>query len=129
VTAKCDVWRTLWASSRTAGVLRLGVQQVTVPLAWPSCSTAFQGFCAMTPHGPSRVLCCATSCPVLVSCSAECRALGCKSPKKADLAASRYKTCVSHQNTALRQKRVGIQHAHRRVHLICQHAGLPNGCQ
>ena len=46
----------------------LGLHSETVPLAWPSDSTALCGFCRMTSHVPSRVLCCATICPVLVSC-------------------------------------------------------------
>ena len=121
--AACTPSHTRWASSRTAGVLRLGVQQVTVPLAWPRCSTAFQGFCAITPHGPSRVLCCATSCPVLVSCSAGCRALGCKSRKQADLAAGRLQD-VRQPPKRSYVSRVGID-----THLVGQYAGLPDGCQ
>ncbi len=63
-----EAFRTRWHSRRTTGVVMLGVHMVTLPLACPRPSTPFQEFCAITPHGPSRVRCCATSCPVLVSC-------------------------------------------------------------
>ena len=51
----------------------LGLHSETVPLAWPRDSTALCGFCRMTSQVPSRVLCCATICPVLVSCINERR--------------------------------------------------------
>lgn len=53
---------------RTTGVVMLGVHIDTVPLACPSDSTAFQGFCLIASQGPSLVRCCATIWPVLVSC-------------------------------------------------------------
>ena len=62
--------RTLWHSILTTGAVMLGVHMVTVPLAWPRQDTAFQGLCRSTSQGPSRVRCCATMRPVLVSCTA-----------------------------------------------------------
>ena len=61
--------RTLWHSILTTGAVMLGVHMVTVPLAWPRQDTAFQGLCRSTSQGPSRVRCCATMRPVLVSCT------------------------------------------------------------
>ena len=61
-------WRALWHSSLTTGTLLLGVHMETTPLAWPRHCTPFQGLCRITSHGPSRVRCCATIRPVLVSC-------------------------------------------------------------
>jgi hypothetical protein len=56
-----------WHNIFTTGVVMLGVHMVTVPLAWPQHSTAFQGFWAMSWHLPSRVRCWAAMWPVLVS--------------------------------------------------------------
>ncbi len=61
--------RALWQSSRTTGTVMLGVHMVTTPLAWPRHCTPFQGLCRMASQGPSFVRCCATICPVLVSCA------------------------------------------------------------
>ena len=44
-----------------------GVHIVTQPFVWPRCSTALCGFWRITEQGPSRVLCCATMAPWLVS--------------------------------------------------------------
>jgi hypothetical protein len=59
---------TRWHSILTSGLLTLGLQSETVPFAWPSCMTPFQGLARMTSQLPSRVRCCATMRPVLVSC-------------------------------------------------------------
>lgn len=56
-----------WASNRTAGWGRFGVQRVTVPFWCPRCITALCAFCVMVVHAPSLVRCSATICPVDVS--------------------------------------------------------------
>ena len=58
-----------WQSIFTAAWGRLGVHMWTVPFAWPVSRTPFQGFCRKTLHGPCRIRCCATTCPVVVSCT------------------------------------------------------------
>lgn len=55
------------AKRRTAGWGRLGVQRVTVPLAWPRCITALCAFWVMALGAPSFVRCSTSNCPVEVS--------------------------------------------------------------
>lgn len=74
VTRCLPLWSTaraftgpLWHNILTTGVVMLGDHMVTVPPAWPQHMMALKGLVRSTSQGPSRVLCCATICPVLVS--------------------------------------------------------------
>lgn len=140
---------TLWQSILTSGVPREGLHRETTPLAWPSCMTAFQGFWRMQSHAPIRVRCCATICPVLVSCAPQgtandwhftiCRAsvphqAGSFSLSFAPVAA----VTVTNVHASGKPSSCRAVHAiqvrttvlaWQRAHLIPQHATLPDGSQ